>query len=896
MKEFDLNKAVEGWKKELNKQQGLEPGYIEELESHLLDRIDEYLEEGYSKEEAFKVAVEKSMSTPKDLANEFYNARSKNDGRPPWERKPSLLSRMPMHFKTAIRNLNKRRVHAVLNVTGLAVSICIGFLIWFYINDQSSYDQHFENADRIYRVIYDVTYGDNLNQQADAGQPVGPTLKADFPEVMEFTRTRRIGGTNTLAKGDISIESPDFFVTDENFFKVFSHELIGGNQETALTEPNTVVITEDLALRLLGRTDVVGETLIYSGLRPPMDIKISGVIKNPDPHTHLPFQALISYSTYFDQKELINWMRKSFTYILLNEQNDIESVRAKIPEFNDKYLKEVFARRADAIANLLFQPLTEIYLADEYLGEPYPHGNKSNLEILTVVMLFLLVMAVINYINLATAQAVDRAAEVGIRKTLGSTRKSLMTQFLSEAILLSLVAGILAIVISLPIIPYYKQLTNMDINYGLLLEGENLLRIVVLSIGIGILAGIYPSFYLTSFRPQSVLKGKFSTSKKGVVLRKGLIIAQYSISSILIIWMVVIGQQIHFMKTKEVGFDRNGIIELKVPDDRSALKNVDAFIQEVNRLPDIRSSAKTTSDLSNYYGEGFQLMENPDGSRVTAALGILSVGYDFVETVGAYFVVGRDFDRTIENERSVLINQAAVEAYGWEGRELEVNFLGRDRQGNVSGRWKVVGVVSNFRFGKSYEEPGPIIFYLDNRTIPESNLLIGIERRDPLEVVPVIASIWDNHFAAHPFEFKLLSDKLDALYWREQTFLDLLIVLGGIIVFITILGIVGMISFSTATRKKEIALRKICGAKVRAILFLLSRQFATLLIVSTLIAVPIGFYITEAWLADYSLHIPLGIWPFIIAIPVSLVFTILALSYHSLKAARTNPVEAIRYE
>lgn len=896
MKEaFKLKAEVEKWKKALQKQQGLEPGYIEEIESHLYDRIDEFVQEGYSEGEAFNKAISKSVASPEDLANEFYKARTATHGIAPWRKKPTLISRLPMHFKIGFRNLSKRRVYTVLNMLGLAVSICFSIFIWIFVQDQKSYDQHFANANRIYRVIYDVSYADVKAVQADVGQPVGPTLKADYPEVLEVTRTRRIGATNTLSNEDISIESKDFFVTDKNFFKVFSIDL-DGDSETALSEPNTIVITEDLALRLLGRTDVIGEVITYSGLRPPMDIKITGVMKNLNSNTHLPVQALISYGTYFDQRELINWLRKSYTYVLLDEGNNIESLRAKIPDFNKRYLEEVFARRADATANLLFQPLQEIYLAEDYLGEPYPHGSQENLKILLTIMLFLLVMASINYVNLTTAQAIDRGAEVGIRKILGSSRRSLLTQFMAESMILAFAAGFLTLLIALPLIPYYNELTSLQFSLADFLSWQNIFNVLLLSIIIGAISGLYPAFYLADFQPQAILKGKFSTSTKGVLLRKILIIAQYAISSVLIIWMVVISQQINFMKNREVGFDKKSLIEIKVPDEQLAMSNVDAFMQRINSLTAVRSSTKTTSDLSYYYGEGSQLMESPDGTQLTTNLGILSVGYDFIKTIGAEFIEGRDFDRTLEDEKSVLINQLAVEKYGWHDRALEVNYLGRDREGNVSGRWKVAGVVSNFKFGEASERAGPVIIYLDNRTIPESLLLVGIEGNAPFNVIPEIASIWEEYFDGQPFDFELIEDKLNVLYAKEEVFLDLLSILGLITAFITTLGIIGLISFSTEMRKKEIALRKICGAQIRSILILLSRQFAMLLTIGLIIGIPISFYITQSWLSNYSLQTDLNAWPYLISLPIALIFTASTLVYHSLRAAKANPIEALRRE
>lgn len=894
MREFNLEQAIAQWKASLRKQQGLEPGFIEELEGNLIDRIEDYLDDGLSEEKAFLLATKKAMPAPEQVADEYYKTRTDGKALPPWKRR-SLLSRMPIHFKVGIRSLSKKKIYSLLNISGLAISICASFFIWLYIQEQQSYDQHFDNADRIYRVIYDVDYENTKAAQADVGQPVGPTLKADYPEVEEVTRVRRIGATNTLTTDQYSLESADFFVADDQFFRVFSIDLIGGNPGTALSEPNTVVISEELAMKFFGRTDVVGSIIEYSGLMPPRDMKITGVMAKMDEHTHLPFQALVSYGTYFYESDLSNWLRKSYTYIQLNEQNDIESLRSKIPDFNERYLDKVFAK-IQARGNLLFQPLTSIYLDADYLGEPYPHGSRSNLKILSAVMILLLVMACINYVNLATARSMDRAMEVGLRKTLGSTRWALLGQFMAESVLLALVSGVLAIVLSLPLLPYYSEITGSQVDIASFLQAQNILSILLVSIAVGCLSGIYPAFYLTSFTVKTIVNGKFATSGKGVLLRKTLTVSQYVLSSVLITWILTVTAQINYMKNKDVGFDKAGLIELMIPNDQAVMKNTDAFIQRVNALPQVRAAAKTTADLSTYYAVGAQRMESPDGLAVNTNMFAIGIGYDFIEAIGARMVKGRDFDPKIAEEKSVLINEAAAKEYGWEGRELEAKYLGLDREGQVTGKWRVVGVVSDFKFGESYVERGPMIMFLDNRTLPESNLLIGIDAEHLQQAISEIEPIWNEMFEIFPFEVQYMEDKLNALYGREETFLNLLTIVCLIIMFITSLGIVGLISFTTELRKKEIALRKVVGASVKTILGLLSKQFVMLLLLASVIAIPLGYYITNRWLADFPLHVSFSVWPFLITIGSCLLFTALAVVYHALQAANTNPVESLRAE
>ncbi|MBO3698239.1 ABC transporter permease [Roseivirga sp. E12] len=899
MKNFDLQQHIRQWANQLRTEQGFEPGDIEELEANLWDRIDALMEEGQDAKSAFEKATEKTLSSTRELANEFYKAKAVNPNvKPPWERSTSFITKLPAHFKVAIRHMKKRKSYVIMNILGLAMSISFSLLIWMYVETESGYDQHYENAGRIYRVIFDVKHDGIHVPQADIGQPVGPTMKSDFPEVIEKTRLRRIGATNTFAKGDIVIESTDFFVTDPDFFKVFSAEVLFGDKETALTAPNTVVLTESLAMQLFGRTDVVGETLIYSGVRPPMDMKVKAVIKDLGKKTHLPMRALISYSTYFDQRELINWLRKSYTYVLLNEQNEVETLRSKLPDFSDKYLAEVLRQRISptATVKLHLQPLTEIYLADEFLGEPYPHGSRENLEILSTIMIFLLVMACINYVNLSTATAVERASEVGIRKTLGSSRGNLIFKFLSESIFLALIAGMVAMLISIVLLPYFSEITGLEKSVLDLFSGTNLIIVLLLSLTMGLLAGLYPSLYITRFQPLMALKpGGVGVGKRGW-LRKGLIVIQYAIAGSLMIWIFVIGQQINFVKERDVGFDKSNLLELTLPEDQAALQSAAAFLSELNELPQVKGVTKANFDLASGYGVGSHLMKSPKGEQVNANLAAISVGYGFVEALGAQFVVGRDFNENRPSEKGVLINQSAMDQYGWSDNPLKAKYLSRDRQGEVTGEWDVIGVVSDFKPGESYDMVSPLIIFLDARTTPGMRVLVNVDLQNPATFAPELGKLWERHFPDNIFEFQVLEDRLNRLYAKEETFQQLLTVLNLITVMITILGVVGLISFTTEVRKKEIAIRKISGARVETIMTLLSKQFLTLLVIAFAIAGPIGYYLSSNWLSNFSIHAKFTMLPVGFTFLICLLFTIMAISYHALRAANANPVKALRYE
>ena len=424
---------------------------------------------------------------------------------------------MHTNIKIAFRNLAKRKIYSILNVLGLAVSIAISYLLWLYVHDQYSFDKHFKHANRIYRVCLENGVDKNVHDSR-ANIPVAATLKADYSEVAEATCLKRIDKQSTLTNQERSVTSEDVFVTDPYFFEVFEIEFVEGNHKTALNAPLSVVISESYAMRLFNSANVVGNVIQLSGGRGSRDVKITGVMKDLDKHSHLPLEALVSFRTYYDEVELTSWAKgKAFTYIKLNDRNDIEGLRDKIPAFNKKYL----FKKSEHESNVLsFQPLASIYLDSEYLWEPYPHGSRSNVEILSIVILLLLFIACINYVNLATAFGIARAKEVGIRKTLGSSQTRLFGQFILESILLALVSGALALIICISLLPYYTYLTGIQITISSFFQVQNISIVLLVSIIIGCVSGIYPALYLSSFVPNITSKGKFSASGKGVGLKK----------------------------------------------------------------------------------------------------------------------------------------------------------------------------------------------------------------------------------------------------------------------------------------------------------------------------------------------------------------------------------------
>ncbi len=895
MEPFNLEKAIEGRIKTLWKQQGLEPGFIEEIEANLRDRIDEYLEKGYGEEDAFILATEKSIVSPEEIADEYFIARSDGKKTPPWKSR-SVLSMMPSNFKVSWRNLRKRKIYSIINISGLAISFAISFLLWLYISDQLSYDQHLVDSQRVYRVNYDLTFDGQNSVYSNVAQPIGPTLKEEFPEIEEVIRFYKRGSDHSaeFIHEDVQVKSNKVFYAEASFLKVFKIKMTAGNPDEALAEPNSIVISEALANKLFSTTEVIGETLKV-GHDASRVFKITGVIKDHI-RTHLPVEALIS-ATIPNRTDENRWLGGHvYTYVLLNDLNDIDGLKQKIPAFCQKHLKGFFEKK-DAKANLLLQPLESIYLDEEHIWELYPHGSRTNVQAMVVMMLFLIVIACINYVNLATASSAERMKEVGIRKVLGSSKHLLIGQFISESVLLALISGFLGIAFSIVLLPLFNELSGLHMSIETILTLPNATGILLLSLIIGFLSGAYPAFYLVSFESSNALKGKLGKGRSSNRFRTLLMISQYSLSSILVIGMLFVGQQTRFIMNKEIGYNKTNLLSLSIPNDPVINDKLEVFMNSLGNKSSLAGVTSSYNSLSEEANANDPVFETLDGQTINTSMNRIDVDVDFIKTIEGTIIMGRDFEKSRgESEyRTVLLNEAAVKKYGWEDIATSLKLRSRDRDENGDYYYQdVIGVVSDFSIGPSYQKVAPLMINLNEWGV--NNIYVRIRENEVLNGIDQVESAWKETFPNYAFDFSFLDQELKSIYARENRFLDLLRVVSFLIIFITSLGIIGLISFTIEMKRKEIAIRKVNGASISKILVLLSRKFISLLVIANCIAAPIAFYFVKQWLFNYDQHVDLTPWPFFLSTAICLAFTSLALTYHLLQAATTNPVESLRNE
>jgi putative ABC transport system permease protein len=698
--------------------------------------------------------------------------------------------------------------------------------------------------------------------------------------------------SGTLVAGAERVESTKIFFAETSFLTVLKLDFIAGNSRSALEDQNSIVISESIANKLFGSTDVLGQVVQTSG-GPSRSLKITGVVRDNE-KTHLPIEALIS-TTIPNQVDSDRWLGGHvYTYVLLNEHNDIEGLRSKVPAYCEKYLNDFFKERG-GVANVLFQPLTSIYLNDEYTWEPYPHGSRTSTNVLGLLIFFLLVIACANYVNLATSRSVEYAGEVGIRKILGSSRRLLIFQFISEPVLIAAVAGLLAILMSLVLLPIFNDLSGMHLTNVTFLTLPNVSKVLMLSIVVGLVAGIYPAFYLVSFEPINILRGKFATTAKGEKFRRALVIFQYGMSSLLIIGVVIVAAQTRYIEYKDIGFEKENVITLKVHGVDSLGNGLRGFMDRIKSLSYVTDCTSSYSSLSAEPNAADPVFLKEDGTEVFTAMNRIDVGLDFFETMGIQIVEGRGFEQQFgENEyQSILINQAAVDEYGWQGYATKLNQKWHGEE-NEAANCHVIGVVSNFSIGPSHQSIRPLIIFLNQWEV--NQVYLRIKGNHTNEHLVELESLWDDFFPHHNFDFTFLNDDLNTLYQKEEQFLGLLSAIWVVIMLITSLGIIGLISFNAELKRKEIAIRKINGASISAIILLLSRKFVLLLLVGNLFAMPIAYYLMNQWLANYDQRIDIGLWPFLFSLLLGLIFTVLTLLYHAVQAANVNPVESLRYE
>ncbi|MCB2221465.1 MAG: ABC transporter permease [Bacteroidetes bacterium] len=799
------------------------------------------------------------------------------------------------YFLSLYRNFIKNKFYSFLNVVGLSVGIATAIFILLYIQDELGYDRYHKNHERIFRLESEFTVSNNQNTYATVPAPLGPALKREIPEIEEMCRLAPIGSMAYHYK-DIQFIENHFYLADSSVFKVFSHVFLRGNPTTCLVNPFSIVLTEKIATRYFGMDDPIGKVLTD---RNGNQLKVTAVIEDLPGNSHLRFDALISMSsdpdTYNTTKPSRFWRLGAFTFVLLHPKASIETVHEKFLDFYHSQM-ESLGKQYGVSFRLMTTPLTKTHFR-KGLAADLPIGNMAYIYIFSAIALFVLMLAAINYMNMATARSATRAKEVGMRKVMGADKANLRRQFMGESIVIALLALVIALIIVWIFLSDFNAFTGKMITFNPFDNGLIFLEIFGVALLVGLISGSYPAFYLSAFQPIRVLKGNTGHSGKNRGLfRKVLVVIQFFIAILMIISSFVVTGQLNYMKKSNLGFKVEDMIVIEVQD-KSETNNLQTFKDRLLQSPGV-NAVTNSSSIAGIIADVYNLKMEQESGMSDRVTGVIRADFDFIKTYKMEIVAGRDFDRSMGTDlnEAVIINQTAAEEFDWArdpiGKKIEYGFKQDRSDVKVM---KVIGVVRDFYFKSLHNEVEPIIIILSDQ--PEDFLTCRLSEADQVGTLDYIELQWQFFYNQYPFNYRYLADRMDDMYKTEEKISSLVSIATFITIFIALLGLLGLSSFIAEQKTKEIGLRKIMGASVINILTLLYREFLILMLIAFVLAVPIAWWQLQHWLeTTFIYHPPIQWTNFLFAGLVTFIVGFSTISFYIVRAASRNPVETIKYE
>lgn len=803
------------------------------------------------------------------------------------------------YLKIAFRNLKRQKVSTSINIVGLAIGLATCILIMLYVQDELSYDRYNEKADRIFRVGLNA----RLNGEDVGGPMLGPNvardLQREIPEIQKATRILR--GGEFVSNGTSSFREDNLMYADSNFCEVFTMPFLKGDSRRALTEPNTVVLTEETARKYFGNQDPVGKVLLFSREKTPH--RITGVVRNVPTNAHFQFDMLVSSTDY--DKQHIGWLYSInfYTYVVLPEKYNYKQVEAKIARLAEKQIgselegflhltPKQFREKGDDFGVFL-QPLTDIHLYSTFgKNELTPGGNILYIYVLMAIAAFMLLIACVNFMNLTTATAVRRSREIGVRKVLGSVKGQLQQQFLIESVLLAIAALIVGLLIVGLSLPFFNQLTGKTLTLSLLTNAFVATGLVVGTVLVGLLAGSYPAFYLSSFKPVAVLKGRITTGRGNFNLRSGLVAFQFFITISMIIATVTADRQLRYMQRQKIGFNREQL--LVIHNTQMLNNNETLFRDKIIQSPQvIMGSISGQVPIGNSAIDNTPVMsrENPDKAVMSR---FYKVDDEYIPTLGMHVVLGRNFSKSLSTDSSaVILNETAVRALGWQQDPIGRELIGHIDDNGVKTYYRVIGVVSDFHFESLREKIGPLVMFLGGNS---GNILVKTRPGDLPQFLALLKQQWESFSPAAPFSYSFLDDRFKQVYLGEQKIEQVLTLFSGLTIFIACLGLFGLATYTAEQRTKEIGVRKVLGASVGSVVALLSLDFLKPILVALVLASPAAWWGMNQWLKEFAYKVTVDWWFFALAGLMAIGIALLTVSFQSIKAALTNPIKSLRSE
>jgi putative ABC transport system permease protein len=803
------------------------------------------------------------------------------------------------YITVALRNIRKYKGFSLINIAGLAIGIASCLLILLFVQSELSYDRFHENADRIHRVGFTFHVGTNQFDAALGPCPLAAAMAEEFPEVEKaariFARQSR-GGDVFVRYGDKRYKENKFLWVDGALLEIMTIPFVKGNPKEALARPNSVVMTEEMATKYFGAEEPLGKMLELGDGSLYM---VRGVTESWPAHSHFHFDFLASFSSLPKSKDLDYYDTAVFTYILLRANSSIETLEAKLPEFSGMCMAPIIEKimavpydeflESGNFIGFMTQPLRDIHLRSDWGNELEPQGSFNTVVIFSAIALLILVVACINFINLTTARSTQRANEVGVRKVVGSSRGQLIRQFLSESIFLSFFSFLLALILVEIALPFFNSLVGKKFSSSHILDWPFLLAMLIGALVIGTAAGSYPAFLMASFRPVAVLKGKIQSGMRGKRFRDALVVFQFCASIVLLVGTAVIYSQLHYIRNKELGFDKEHVVVIQRAEKLGGQQQ--AFKNQLYQNSDV-VSASFTDSLPQILLEAKVFQKEGEDSQENNTLITITADYDLLEAFGLKMIEGRYFEKERSTDTAaIILNETAIKALDIQDPlESRLVLVGLKRK-----PMDIIGIINDFHMESLHTKIGPTAVILWGSR-PSVLLSVRVRPGNLPKTLDYLADQWREFTNNQPFEYVFFDEQFDLLYKAEIQAGKVTTAFACLAVFIACLGLLGLASFTASQRTKEIGIRKVLGATTSGILVLLNKDFVMRVLLANLIAWPLAYYAMNKWLQNFAYRIRISVWVFIVSAVIALFIALFTVSYQTIRAARGNPVDSLRYE
>jgi len=797
------------------------------------------------------------------------------------------------YLKTAFRNLRKNKLYSIINILGLTVGLSACLLIGVYITHELNYDKFNVNANRIVRATMEYKYYGTINKVATTGTKVGPQFKRIFPAIEEYART--FIGHNVIKTGDKIFDESRVLYADPAFFKIFSFHLIKGNATIALDAPDKIILTQSMSKKYFGEEDALNKIFTVGN----RDLKVSAICEDAPQNSQIKFDFVTQFLNLGDNAKDESWWPSNYwiTYFLVRDKKSIPQLQQQIAEYmrTPELRSEARIENKDDYLTIHIEPLTKVHLYSSLAGSE-PNGNIKYIYIFAAIALLILIIACANYTNLATAQSAGRSGEIGMRKVMGASKPQVFKQFIGESFVITFIAAWLAFGLSILLIPYFNNVSGKQFSPAILLEPLPIISLIIFAMVVSFLAGLYPALILSGTQILDILKKGFSFTGGRNLLRKALIITQFGISVFLIIYTVIIMQQMHYMQTKNLGYDKDHILVLPIGGNmfRNFQSLKDAFTQ-VRGVENVTASYETPEYVQ--WGDGIRATDEKGKHEIS--LNAMPVDLDFIKTMKMQLVAGRDFQQsdfammdTSNHEANYhlpyIINETLAKRIGWTPQQS----INRTIEKGVTG--PVVGVVKNFNFSSLHDPIGPLLIFLSRDF--SHDFMLRIDGNDMKPTIARLEMVWKQRVPDIPFNYHFLDEAYNKLYLSEQRSSDLFVIAASLAIILACLGLFGLAALTTVQRTKEIGIRRVLGANIGSITILMAINFLKLVGLAILIAIPLAWWAGNKWLQDFAFRIPVQAYVFIATAIVTALIALCTVGYHAVRAALMNPVKSLRTE